>query len=870
MNFFLKFVKWYYLKIPKNIIKIWINYLLFSIHFFSVPILIRSLFAPWKRISILQKGGGLQTIFDVVTFNLISRSIGFISRISLIFAAVFFFLFIFIFGIFFFFFWLVLPFNLFAYFVVYFFDWQHPHSLFYLLFLLIIGLPIVFIFIQDQKLPLPLEVLLKSKKRLNELLKYLLNTNEGKFVQNRLYLKETKLTVLKRQEANNENFKRFTHILSELLKKQQKKIPEISDLFYCLSLTWPAFKDFLLNEGLSENDILETCLWYERLQAENIKIARFWEQDNLLRTPALGSDLVYGYTPDLDNFSYNLAHSSIFTGHIIGRRKEIEELETILMRATQNNALLFGEPGVGRHTTATGLAHAIYEGKVYPQLKGKKILLLNMTSILGISQEPTQGKKKLSELIAQARNAGNIILVIDNLEKYVGRDAKINITETLVESLQVGRLQIIGIATTEGFYESIRPNAQLMKLFDAIQINPMNEEETLITLEHLSFYLQRQLGILITYQALKEAIDKSRYLNSSPLPERAIDTLDEVATYVVNKKIDRFLLPSHLHTYISEKGKVPLGILSSGEKQKLADLENLIHKRLINQEQAVLALSKALRRRRLGITVKNSKPIGSFLFLGPTGVGKTETAKTLAEAYFGSENNLTRLDMSQFKEEGAIENLIGSQQYSGSGVLIKAILDKPFTVLLLDEIEKAHQNILNLLLTVLDEGYITDPKGKKVSFENTIIIATSNAAAEYIREKVNKNISGEELSKLLIDYVQKEKIFNPEFLNRFDAVIVYKPLTKTVLKQIAKNQLQRLTKHLFNEKGIQLIITDDLVDFICNKGYDPTLGARPMNRAIANYVEDYLAKKFLDGEIKHGDSVQIPLEDLQNFENKES
>jgi len=346
-----------------------------------------------------------------------------------------------------------------------------------------------------------------------------------------------------------------------------------------------------------------------------------------------------------------------------------------------------------------------------------------------------------------------------------------------------------------------------------------------------------------------------------PFPEKAMDVLDEVAIYVAQNVKEKIVLPRHVATIVKEKTQIPVGEIETKEKEILLNLEDLIHQRIINQEIAVKEIATALQRARAQISIRKG-PMGGFLFLGPTGVGKTETAKALAEIYFGGENKMIRLDMSEFQAIEDIPRLLGAP--GQEGLLTTPVRENPFSLLLLDEFEKAHPNILNLFLQVLDEGHLTDGQGRKVDFKNTIIIATSNAGYQIILEALKENLEWQEVKEKLLDFIFQEGIFRPELINRFDGVIVFKPLSKEDLLNIAELLLQKLKKNL-SDKGIEFLITPELKEKIVELSYDPKFGAREMRRAIQDKVENVLAKAMLSGKIKRGGLIKI---DPNNFELK--
>ena len=404
---------------------------------------------------------------------------------------------------------------------------------------------------------------------------------------------------------------------------------------------------------------------------------------------------------------------------------------------------------------------------------------------------------------------------------------------------------------SQGAKNSGRP---ILSLFEKIEVRGVSGEETLKLLEYLTFSLEKRHKIFISYPALRQIIFLTdKYLPVLHFPEKAIDILDEAAVYVASLKKEKIVLPEHIAKIITEKTEIPVGQLQAKEKEILLNLEELIHKRIINQEEAVKEVSTALRRARSEIS-QRKRPMGCFLFLGPTGVGKTETAKALAENYFGAEEKMIRLDMSEFQNITDIARLIGSG--TEPGLLTSSIRENPFSLLLLDEIEKDHPNILNLFLQVLDEGHLTDGFGRKVNFKNTIIIATSNAGYKVILGALKEKEGWQNIKQKLLDELFEKRIFRPEFINRFDAVVVFRPLSKENLLDIAELMLFGIKRKLL-EKGIEFIITRELKEKIVELGYSPVFGAREMRRVIQDKVENILAEALLSGRLKAGSKIAV-------------
>ena len=751
MKTLIDYLFWHYTKAVQNILKIWLNYLIFLYHYFSIDLLSSTLFKPWKR-EYLVKAKPYFSFEEWVTrftFNLFSRLIGTCVRTTAIII------------------------------------WFLVECLAIFAGLIIIPLWVLMPFLSFFVYWLSLE------KNINR-------------------------------------------------KKQQ------------------ALQKFLKLRTLDKKDIALVTEWFERNWQRIQKQARFWELDNLFKISGLGKDWAYGFTPQLDKFSEDLTKPRSYSHHLVGREKEVIQIEQVLTRSAENNALLIGESGVGKKTMILGFAKKVKEGKISPALRRKRVLELNLTALLGETTDEHKARDELDKLLKEAKQAGNIILIIFDFDKYIAADAgRVNLTRSFIPHLSGNQIQIVGVATPFAFQKYIFKNPDILKFFEKIEVDQPTQKEALVILEEILPQFEKNTGVTVSFKALKNIIELSdKLITHIPFPEKAIDLLDETTIFARRQNI-KVILPEHVHTVLTQKTKIPIGEISDQEKQKLINLEKLIHQTVINQEEAVSSLAKALRRSRMEISQK-SRPIGSFLFLGPTGVGKTQTAKALSKTYFGNENIMNRIDFSEFQTKEDIVRLIGDFDLGSPGILSAKIRENPFAVLLLDEIEKAHPKILNLFLQVLDEGYFTDAFGKQVSCKNLIIIATSNAGAEFIRTKVNEGITDKKLTTKLINYIQEKHIFSPELINRFDGLIVFKPLTKENLKDIACLLLNNLNKRLL-KKEITLKLTPELIERVAELGFDPAFGARPMRRVIQDKVEAQIAKDLLEGKIKKGQTIEVKI-----------
>ena len=613
---------------------------------------------------------------------------------------------------------------------------------------------------------------------------------------------------------------------------------------------------------------------------------------------------------------------------VVGRSREVKRLIQILSRRTKNNPVLVGEPGVGKTAIAEGLAQKIILGEVPEEMQEKRLMMLDMGSLVAGTKYRGEFEDRMKKVIDEIYNDGQVILFIDELHTLIGAggaEGAIDASNILKPALARGELQTIGATTLDEYQKYIEKDSALERRFARIQVDEPTPEEAEEILRGLRSRYEEHHNVEITDEAVRSAVNLSvRYITSRQLPDKAIDLIDESAAKVrldqtddlsksamvkleidtfvkekeraiqkqdfetaaqfrrqekaMRKKLDKLLLLEEKHengyanrvteedvaTVVSEWTGVPLQQLEKKESQRLLELEALLHERVVGQDEAVKAVSRAIRRARSGLKDPN-RPIGSFMFLGPTGVGKTELAKALSEVIFGDENSLIRVDMSEFMEKYSTSRLIGSPPgyvgYDEGGQLTEKIRQKPYSVILLDEVEKAHPDVFNLLLQVLDDGHLTDSKGRKVDFRNTIMIMTSNIGATQIREEKNVGFNVQDITK---DHkaMQKrileelKKTFRPEFLNRIDETVVFHSLSKEEIHAIVEIMSRAIVKRL-KDQDIQVKITPAAVDVIGKAGFDPEYGARPIRRALQKEVEDRLSEALLGGEIHLGDQVTV-------------
>ena len=639
-------------------------------------------------------------------------------------------------------------------------------------------------------------------------------------------------------------------------------------------------------------------------------------------------------TPVLDQFSRDLTKLAEEgrMDPVIGREQEIRRVIQILSRRGKNNPCLIGEPGVGKTAIAEGLAQQIAMGVVPDSVAGKRVVTLDLSSMIAGSKYRGEFEERIKKVIREVVAAGNILLFLDEIHTIIcagGAEGAMDASNILKPYLARGELQLIGATTIEEYRKYIEKDAALERRFQPVVVEEPSEEESIKILEGLRELYEKHHQVKITDEGIEAAVKLSeRYISDRFLPDKAIDLMDEAAAKVrlervktveplqklqlqireLEEELEEAVQKMELekaaelkrrreelqeeYTKLQEKArkdsrrrkpqvgeneiaevvsqwtKIPVKKLAEAETAKLRKLETVLHKRVVGQEEAVSAVAKAVRRGRVGLK-DPKRPIGSFLFLGPTGVGKTEISKALAEAMFGTESAMIRVDMSEYMEKHSVSKMIGSPPgyvgYEEGGQLSEKVRRNPYSVILFDEIEKAHPDVFNILLQVLDDGHITDAQGRKVDFKNTIIIMTSNAGAQSIIEPKRLGFATVDDAKhnyeLMKSGVMEEvrRIFKPEFLNRIDETIVFHALTKEDMKKIVTLLSKTLIDRCKNQMGITLNITPAVKKYIVDKAYDPKYGARPLRRMIQSKIEDGLAEEVLAGKVKNQDTVNVVL-----------
>ena len=644
-------------------------------------------------------------------------------------------------------------------------------------------------------------------------------------------------------------------------------------------------------------------------------------------------------TPVLDQLGIDLTAAARAgkLDPVVNRNKEIERIVQILSRRTKNNPALIGEPGVGKTAIVEGLAHRVVEGEVPETLQGKRVVTLDIGSLVAGTKYRGEFEERLKKVIDEIKNAGNCVIFVDELHTIVGAGAAegaVDASNILKPPLSRGEIQCIGATTLDDYRKHIEKDAGLERRFQPVTVNEPSVEETVDILRGIKERYEEHHRLIINDEALQTAASlAARYIPDRFLPDKAIDLMDEAASRVrirrgavpislteakraledVSKDKDEAISsqqyeyaaelrdrevqlmdkiknmeqewqaereqdkPTVVEEDISEVVSMWTGIpvvrLTTDESKRLLQMEEALHHRIIGQDEAIITVSKSVRRARAGLK-EVRHPIGSFIFLGPTGVGKTELVRALAEFMFGSEDSMVRLDMSEFMERHSVARLVGAPPgyvgYDEGGQLTEAVRRNSYCVVLLDEIEKAHPDVFNILLQIFDDGHLTDAKGRKVDFRNSIIVMTSNVGAELIKRDMTLGFTTrtDEQKTQQVEYDKmKDKVlgelkkaFRPEFLNRIDGTVVFHSLDKEQIRQIVDLMLVEVVSSL-KEKDIKLEITEAAKDFLGNKGYDPTFGARPLRRVIQNEVEDRLSEAILSGEFQAGDNLKVDCDD---------
>lgn len=636
-------------------------------------------------------------------------------------------------------------------------------------------------------------------------------------------------------------------------------------------------------EFISPEDIL-IAVFEQNVSVSALLQSQGLEKEKIEAELSKSSNFVYGKKSALEEFGLDLTDEAKNgkLDPITGRDREVERVVHILLRRTKNNPIIIGEAGVGKTAIVEGLAQNIVNAKAPKDLETKKIIQLDLSSMVAGASHRGEFEERLRRVIKETQAAGNVILFIDEIHTLIGAgdtEGALDASNIIKPFLARGQLQLIGTTTTMEYRKHFEKDKAFERRFQPVIVEEPTEEVAIEMLNVLKTKYENFHKVVLTPEALEASVKLSkRYIGERYLPDKAVDLLDEAAAEVrleqnEGKRTENTVKQADIEKVVSSWTGIPITKLTENESEKLLHLEDLIHKRLIGQENAVATVSEAVRRGRIGLSNAN-RPIASFIFLGPTGVGKTELAKTLASILFGKEEAMIRLDMSEYMEKHEVAKLIGAPPgyvgYEEGGQLTEAVRAKPYSIVLLDEVEKAHPDVFNILLQLLEDGRLTDNKGNTISFKNTIIIATSNIGSALIQQQLSQNVAEdqktgvqneeldkkrfEDLSKILVGELRK--FFRPELLNRFDGIVIFEPLAKKDMMAVAKLGVDA-TRKLLLAQGIDLELGELALAQLAKEGYDPQFGARPLRRLIQTGIENPIAVLIINKTFIKGDKIIV-------------
>jgi len=694
----------------------------------------------------------------------------------------------------------------------------------------------------------------------NVLSGFLQSLTVGKKIMTRLGISPREIDILYMKQAEVKN--------PPLPDFSGQSLIKVATLVNFLYRDFADFRKLLDRNGVNQKDLEATVDWVVYQIESEAYDRQWWKPEKLARLPRLATDWSFGRTYLLNKYSRKAlddkeVNSEAFT--LSERKREVEQLEAVLAKESGANVILAGAPGQEKMEVVWSLCRKIKNKTAVPNLIGKRPIIFQTNKFSSMIDNKIDFEKKLAKTFSEAMNAGNIILIIDNFPKLIlqAKQYDLKLNEVIEPYLTSHEDKIIALADLEYFHSLIENDQALMSYFETVQTRPLLLDEIVKIISQEVLVVEKNYELIFTYPAILELAKSAElYFPDGVSSDKAKDLLAEISPWAISNNLD-VVGKDDVLDYVSEKTNIPTSHISDDEKEKLLNLESILMKRVVAQNEAVFAIAGAIRRNRAGIR-NEKRPLGSFLFLGPTGVGKTETAKALAEVFFsdtiakkgGDEELLLRLDMSEYQNEEALARLIGSAELGTQGILSTMLREHPYGVLLLDEFEKTNDKVLNLFLQIIDEGFFSDAFGKRVVARNILFIATSNASADKIFEIVSAGKELKDYNDEIISLIIKKGLLKPELINRFDATILFHPLNKESLNQIAKLMLQKVSRKL-EQKGIAMTIDKDLLNFIVHGGYNPSFGARPMNRLIQNTVEEHLADLIIREQLGAGKTVSF-------------
>ena len=623
------------------------------------------------------------------------------------------------------------------------------------------------------------------------------------------------------------------------------------------------FKSFLFKNGVTPASFMGAGEWVWRVRAVYKQRQRWWSRDRLGTFSGVGHDFTYGFAGNLMRFQRDIMTTSafsVFLNNTAYANEVIEKIEKTLSRVKSANVVLVGEAGVGEMDILIELGRRMREGHSIASLSAKRLVVFDADLFVATHSAKAEFEGEFLKLMMESERAGNIIVIIENITSFLKSVSAlgVNVAELLERFLNSPHIQFVTTVDPRSYHTTFENNRQIMQYFEPISIEIPDISSSVRVLEEESWVHEHRHNLYFTYPAIERIAESAeRYIIEGVMPDKAVSLLSEVATKAGYEK--REIVDSDfVDSCVSEKTGIPTGQVSVQERDLLVHLEEVLHKRVVGQNRAIEVIASAMRRARSGIQSKE-KPIGSFLFLGSTGVGKTETAKALAYTFFGDESKMVRFDMSEFSGDDSIGRLLGTTETAG--VLPSALREHPYCVLLLDEFEKSAVPVHDLFLQIFDEGVFTDTRGDKVNARNTIIIATSNAGSDIIWKYVKEGKHSEDEKDSIISALIERRVYKPELLNRFDAIVLFEVLQESEQRTIAEMMLKDLQERI-RARGFELVINEALFTVLMKEGYDPEFGARPMRRAIQDLIEERVAFKILEGGLKPGDAIQFEEKDF--------
>lgn len=629
----------------------------------------------------------------------------------------------------------------------------------------------------------------------------------------------------------------------------------------------PSFNNFLRSHGVREEIFIGSLRWIVGNQHQVKRGQRWWSKDNLSRTTGIGHEWSYGTAYLLNKFSRDIITSTVFStlgADSTFAAEKVVEIESALARAQTSNVLIIGEAGVGKMDLVMEVSRRMKLGQSLDAISGRQITVLDTTRIFATHKDKQGFEFTILKMLDEATRAGNNIIVIENISVFIKEAEGLGVflPELIDQYLAVPQLQFIATDTPGAYHNHLETYGAFTRRFSEVSIDTPDLSATTRLLEDIALRTERRSKVLFTYAALNAVTTSAdRYIVEGVMPDKAIQLLTDVVG-AATQEGKQIISDEFVYETVSTKTGVPAGPIGEEEKDTLLNLEDKLHQQVVGQQAALSAIARTMRRARAGIQSAD-KPIGSFLFLGPTGVGKTETAKALANIFFGGEDKMQRIDMSEFSGNDALERLVGNGDQAG--VLPNMLREHPYSVILLDEFEKADRPVHDVFLQILDEGMFTDARGAQINARNSIIIATSNAGSKLILKTVQQRKDLSHLSQEIINKIIEDGVYRPELINRFDSTIIFEPLSVGEQTEVASLMLGGLYKRV-KERGYDLKVSEDLLSVLVEKGYNPEFGARPMQRVLQDVIEEKVAQKIIAGSVQKGDTINLQKADFTHKE----